>query len=281
MSARVGATDGARPFLKWAGGKRQLVPSILKVVPPEIDTYYEPFVGGGAVFFALAARSRAFRRAVLADANHELVLCYQVLRRDVDAVIRELRRYRYGEAEYYAARAREPERLAPAARAARTIYLNRTGYNGLYRVNKQGRFNVPFGRYEKPVICDEGRLRAAAAALKRAKIVCLDFEETVRDAAPNDFVYFDPPYVPLSPTSSFTAYAQRRFGADEQRRLAAVLRRLGERGVPALLSNSACSSTRELYAGLPAAEILVRRAINSVATRRGPVAELLVKSSAF
>lgn len=253
----------------------------MKLVPQKIDTYYEPFVGGGALFFALAARPGTFRRAVLADANPELVLCYQALRRDADAVIDRLRRYRYGEREYYAARELEPERLSPESRAARTIYLNRTGYNGLYRVNREGRFNVPFGRHRRPVICDEVRLRAAAAALKKATIVCRDFEQTVKDAAPGDFVYFDPPYVPLSPTSSFTAYAQRRFGPDEQARLAEVLRRLGAGGVPALLSNSDCASTRELYQGLPTDEIFVRRAINSVATSRGPVAELLVRSSTF
>jgi DNA adenine methylase len=203
------------PFLKWAGGKRQLLERILQVVPGEMDTYYEPFVGGGALFFALAG-ARRFRRAVLADANRELILCYEAVRDDVDGVIRALRPHRYDRRIYYQVRAQDPARLSAAARAARLIYLNRCGYNGLYRVNSRGLFNVPFGRYRNPVICDEIKLRAAAAALQSATLVCQDFAVTVAAATPGDFVYLDPPYVPLSPTSSFTAYAQRGFDAAEQ-----------------------------------------------------------------
>lgn len=268
------------PFLKWAGGKRQLLPRILEALPARIDTYYEPFVGGGAVFFALAAAGR-FRRAVLADANEELVFCYRAVKKDVAAVIRVLRNHRYDADYYYQLRAHAPEELDPAARAARLIYLNRCGYNGLYRVNRAGRFNVPFGRYKNPVICDEGRLRAAAAALAHAEIETRDFEHTMALATARDFVYLDPPYVPLSATSSFTAYARTRFGAAEQERLAAALRALAAKGVPALLSNSDCPPTRRLYKGLPRKVVPVRRAINSVATGRGSVAELLVKSFAW
>ncbi|HXI57622.1 MAG TPA: Dam family site-specific DNA-(adenine-N6)-methyltransferase [Polyangia bacterium] len=256
------------------------MPAIMKVVPSAIDTYYEPFVGGGAVFFALAAAGR-FRRAVLADANQELILCYVAVRDEVDQVIDALVRYRYDKDAFYAARAVDPESLTLPARAARLIYLNRAGYNGLYRVNKSGLFNVPFGRHQKLVICDEPRLRAASAALKDVDIRCQDFAVSVETATSRDFVYFDPPYVPLSRTSSFTAYAQGRFGNEEQRRLAATLRHLGNNGVPALLSNSDCLTTRTLYRHLPRTKIPVRRAINSVATARGPVGELLVRSYDF
>jgi DNA adenine methylase len=269
------------PFLKWAGGKRQLLPHILAAVPPRVRTYYEPFVGGGAVFFALAAQGGRFERAVLGDANAELIGCYRAIQKDVDAVIRALRPHRYDRRYYYRLRDVDPEALAPAARAARLIYLNRCGYNGLYRVNRSGKFNVPFGRYRNPVICDEAKLRAAAAALRRVKLVFHDFARTLRDAQEGDFVYLDPPYVPLSSTSSFTAYAKTPFDAVEQARLAVLLRELGARKVRALLSNSDCRATRQLYDPHLSRPVPVRRAINSVASGRGSVAELLVKSFAY
>jgi DNA adenine methylase len=274
------AAQPPSPFLKWAGGKRQLLPRILERVPSRVRTYYEPFVGGGAVFFALAAEHR-FDRAVLGDANRELVACYEALRDDVEAVIRALRRYKYDKVVYYRVRGQDPAALAPAARAARLIYLNRCGYNGLYRVNRAGVFNVPFGRYVNPVICDVGKLRAASRALAGVRLESQDFARTLRGARPGDFVYLDPPYVPLSPTSSFTAYARTPFGAAEQSRLAATLRDLGARRVPALLSNSDCAETRTLYDAALSEPVPVRRAINSVASGRGSVGELLVKSFVY
>jgi DNA adenine methylase len=265
------------PFLKWAGGKRQLLSYIEARVPERIDTYFEPFLGGAAVFFRLAAR-RSFRRAVLADANSDLVDCYQAVRNNVDGVIAALRKYRNDHDQYYRVRAQDPEAMSHVERAARVIYLNRCGYNGLYRVNRSGRFNVPFGRYKRPVICDEGKLRAASLALRHAKLVCGDFTRILREVGPDDFVYFDPPYVPLSATSSFTAYAKRQFGASDQERLADVLRGLAQRKVPALLSNSYCSETRDLYLGFDLEKVPARRSINSVARGRGPIDELLVRS---
>ena len=265
------------PFLKWAGGKRQLLPRILGSIPERVGTYYEPFLGGGAVFFAMASQGR-FRRAVVNDANEELVNCYEALKSRVGAVIDVLRRHRYDERYYYRLRDHLPEEMTPEARAARLIYLNRCGYNGLYRVNSEGRFNVPFGRYTKPKICDEEKLNAAAAALANVEIRSTDFEDAMRGASEDDFVYLDPPYVPLSKTSSFTSYARAPFGEAEQTRLARALRDLGARGIRALLSNSDCRSTRALYRGLPLRKVPVRRAINSVAAGRGSVGELLVKS---
>jgi DNA adenine methylase len=269
------------PFLKWAGGKRQLLTRILGSVPERMGTYYEPFVGGGAVFFGLVARGRRFRRAVLGDANEELIRCYQAIRDDVAGVIRVLGRHRYDRALYYEIRARDPETLSDASRAARLIYLNRCGYNGLYRVNRAGKFNVPFGRYKDPVICDAPRLRAAAAALAGVKLVHGDFQDTLRGARSGDFVYLDPPYVPLSPTSSFTAYAKTPFDGAAQARLAGLLRDLGARKVRALLSNSDCVETRQLYDERLSEPVPVRRAINSVGAGRGSVGELLVKSFAY
>jgi len=274
-------TQPPRPFLKWAGGKRQLLPRILELVPPRVRTYYEPFMGGGALFFALAAEGR-FQRAVLGDVNGELVNCYKAVRDDVEAVITRLARMRNTPADYYRVRAQRPDDLAPAARAARVIYLNRCGYNGLYRVNSDGEFNVPFGRYARPRICDPDRLRAAARALQAVDLVQGDFGAVLgrRRLGYADFAYLDPPYVPISRTASFTAYAGG-FTMTDQQRLADLLRRLSDRGVPAVLSNSDCAETRQLYLGLPAQSLPARRAINSVASRRGPVAELLVHTQAL
>jgi len=266
-----------RPFLKWAGGKRQLLPRILALVPAHVRTYYEPFLGGGAVFFALAAERR-FDRAVLGDVNGELINCYTAVRDDVDGVIAKLSRLRNTPAAYYRIRAQHPDRLDTAARAARIIYLNRCGYNGLYRVNSDGLFNVPFGRYARPRICDPERLRGAAQALAGVELICGDFNDVLgrgRRLSANDFVYLDPPYVPLSKTASFTAYSGG-FDMQDQERLAKQLRRLSAKGIAAVLSNSDCPDTRRLYDGLPSASLPARRAINSVASRRGPVAELLV-----
>ena len=278
---RPSARGVVAPFLKWAGGKRQLVPELLRMAPRKFGTYFEPFLGGGALFFALR-RERRFRRAVLGDQNRELIICYQAIQGDVAAVIRELRQLPPTEDDYYRIRELEPESLGLPARAARTIYLNKVGYNGLYRVNSSGRFNVPFGRYKRPRICDEERLESVAAALgDQVELVYQDFQRTAAAADRADFVYFDPPYVPLSPTASFTAYAQGRFGPAEQARLAEVLRELGTNKIRAVLSNSDCKESRRLYKGLPRKEVEVRRPINSVATRRGPVGELLVKSFPF
>ncbi len=276
MTDRADQPRPPAPFLKWAGGKRQLVRRILALAPASIETYYEPFVGGGAVFFALAAEKR-FARAVLGDANEELILCYGEIKRDVEGVIAVLKEHRYDKDYYYDLRDRDLTSMAPTERAARLIYLNRCGYNGLYRVNRAGKFNVPFGRYTNPVICDVTRLRAAHAALRRTTLVSQDFERTLRTAKKGDFVYLDPPYVPLSATASFTAYAKKPFDLAEQARLAKQLRGLGTRKVAALLSNSDCSETRALYPSYREA-VPVRRAINSVASGRGAVGELLVRS---
>ena len=265
------------PFLKWAGGKRQLLSYIEARLPERIDTYFEPFMGGAAVFFRLAAR-RSFKRAVLADANRDLIDCYKAVREDVEGVIVALRKYRNDRDQYYRVRAQEPETMSGVERAARVIYLNRCGYNGLYRVNSKGRFNVPFGRYKQPVICDEDKLRAASAALSKARLVCGDFTRILGKVGPDDFVYFDPPYVPLSATSSFTAYAKRQFGAPDQERLAVVLRDLAQRKIPVLLSNSYCRQTQDLYLGFDQEKVPARRSINSVARGRGPIDEILVRS---
>jgi DNA adenine methylase len=283
---RAGNSSRARlrPILKWAGGKSRLVPLILSRLPAHITTYYEPFVGGGAVFFALAADKR-FKRAVLGDKNRDLIDVYKGVKADVDSVIALLTDYarRHDKDTYYATRDIDPDTLDLAERAARLIYLNKTGYNGLYRVNRQGRFNVPFGRYDNPKICNEPRLRAASEALRGrgVSIKVADFEALSERAEPGDAVYFDPPYVPLTKTASFTGYHSESFGAEEHRRLAEAFTSLTGRGVAAVLSNSGGKETRKLYLGarIEVEKVMVGRPINSSAGKRGAVAELVVSNT--
>jgi DNA adenine methylase len=263
----------ALPLLKWAGGKRQLIDVILAHLPAKMETYFEPFVGGGAVFFALAAEGR-FRHARLSDQNRELIETYRAVRDDVDEVIAELSLMDHSEDDYYRIRATNPRK--PARRAARMIYLNRTGYNGLYRVNRAGRFNVPFGRYKNPKICDEARLRAVARALAGVELSVADFETACSDARCGDAVYFDPPYVPVSATARFAEYHHQPFGSHEHERLADLYRRLACKGVSTLLSNSDVPFTRGLYREFDVGTVAARRNINSRATARGPISELLV-----
>ena len=270
----------AAPFLKWAGGKRALLSKLLRYVPRDIDTYYEPFIGGGALFFALAAEvnSRRFRQAVLADTNDELISCYQTIKKDPEGVLAALESHRAGEAYYYDVRAQDPASLSDEQRAARTIFLNRNGYNGLFRVNQSGQFNVPFGKYATVRTVKAEAVKAVSAVLRDVKLQVCDFSTCVAKATPRDFVYFDPPYVPVSPTASFTAYARGGFGEAQQQALADLLRGEGRGGIRALLSNSDCPTSRRLYEELPLTRVKVARPINSVAARRGTVSELLVRS---
>ncbi|MEP7052367.1 MAG: DNA adenine methylase [Pseudomonadota bacterium] len=269
-----------KPVLKWAGGKRQLLEPILAFVdrafPDQIETYYEPFAGGGAVFFALAARGK-FKRARLSDKNEDLIRVYTALRDDAHSVIHELEKLcqaKPSEEVYYKIRASRPTKAS--ARAARMLYLNRTGYNGLYRVNRSGDFNVPYGRYKKPNILDPARLLATAGALQDVELAVEDFEQCCKRAKRGDFVYFDPPYVPVSKTSSFSAYHSVAFTLAEHERLAKTFARLTKRGVATLLSNSDTPDTRELYAAFDTRTVLAKRAINSNGARRGAVSEILV-----
>jgi DNA adenine methylase len=263
--------------LKWAGGKGQLAARILELLPEKIDTYYEPFFGGGAVFFALVREGR-FTRAVLSDVNPELVNVYQALKADVDAVIKRLRVMKMSEEEYY--RVREQKPTSMVGQAARTIYLNRTGYNGLYRVNSKGGFNVPYGRYDNPTICDAPNLRAVAEALARVELVVQDFEQSCQRAQPGDAVYLDPPYLPLPGSPSFTSYDRNPFGMREHERLARAFDDLSRRKVAAVLSNSCTEDSKRLYAAHSVEFPLVARFINSNSEKRGKIKEILVSNRA-
>ena len=205
-----------KPILKWAGGKTQLITQLLPHVPERFGTYIEPFFGGGALFFTLQPE-----RAIISDSNPELVNLYRQVATAVDSVIGCLKRYRNTREGYYAVRAQDWHILAPAEAAARMIYLNRTCFNGLYRVNRKGDFNVPYGRYSNPRICDEANLRAASVLLKRADILCGDFAQVLDECAkPGDFVFLDPPYLPVGKWGDFKRYTKEQFYEADHRRLA-------------------------------------------------------------
>ena len=270
----------AKPIVKWAGGKSRLLGELLGRVPQDVRTYVEPFAGGAALFFAVASDAksgaRKMKRALLVDKNAELVACYNAVKRDVESVIKNLRSYRYDRDLFYEARAKNGAMLPDAERAARFLFLNRTCFNGLWRVNSRGQFNVPFGRYENPRICDEEGLKAASRALAIADIRLGDFSCVTRRLGPRDFVYFDPPYVPLTKTARFTSYVAEGFGAHDQVRLANELSALRDRGVCAMLSNADTPQSRALYKEFAVHVVSAPRFINSNPAKRGAVGELIV-----
>ncbi len=262
-----------RPFLKWVGGKGQLLLELRKSYPKKTGCYHEPFVGGGAVFFDLLPK-----RAILSDANKELIDCYRVVRNNLGALIKLLKLHVYERDCYYEMRGRDPNDLDRVSRAARTIYLNKTGFNGLYRVNSKGEFNVPFGRHKNPRICDEKNLRGCSAVLGDVKIKRSVFKKVLDVAEKGDFVYFDPPYIPLSNTSYFTAYQRNGFGMTNQEELADVFDALAARGVNVMLSNSDVPWMHERYRDHRIRSIQAKRLVNSKSSGRGPVGEVIVTS---
>ena len=276
----------ARPFLKWAGGKAKLAPLVAERAPERIGRYHEPFLGGGAVFFALREAGR-IADATLADGNAELIEAWRAVRDDVEGVIaaleplaaRYLRTEPLRRAFVYSDVRDQRPRLS-ARKAARLLFLNKTCFNGLYRVNRKGRFNVPHGRYEQPAILDAERLRDASRALAGADLRAEDFEIACARAQPGDFVYLDPPYQPLSATSAFTQYTSADFGFADQQRLRDAFDGLTERGVPALLSNSAHPDIEDLYRGYAIERVPMGRSINSNGAGRKPIDELLVSNLA-
>jgi len=265
------ATSAPRPFLKWAGGKAQLLDQLAPLFPAKFGRYFEPFLGGGAVFFSFRPE-----RARLTDVNSELIACYRAVRDEPSAVVTALSAHHYDKDHFYEVREQNPEQLTSAERAARTIFLNKAAFNGLYRVNSRGLFNVPFGRHRNPTICDPGNLAACSAALQIAELEVADFSSVLAHARAGDFVYFDPPYAPVSDTADFTAYAAGGFTWARQEQLAATFRELGARGVRAALSNSDVPALRQLYADQRIETVAALRRINSNAGRRGKLSEIVV-----
>ncbi|GAB4378461.1 MAG: DNA adenine methylase [Elainellaceae cyanobacterium] len=263
-----------QPFLKWAGGKGQLLEQYFPFLPTTIGTYYEPFLGGGALFFHLQPQ-----RAVLSDINPELVNAYCCIRDRVEEVIALLDEHQKRHCRDYYYQVRSIVGKDAISQAARLIYLNKTCYNGLYQENQKGMFNVPVGRYKNPTICNPERLRSVSHVLQSVTISCSSFEAILTSTLTGeDFVYFDPPYHPISSTSRFTSYSRYSFSAQDQIHLRDVFTKLACQGVQVTLSNSDTSFVRELYQEFPIHTITAARAINSRATKRGPISELLITS---
>lgn len=264
------------PIVKWAGGKTRILEQLMGRRPVEYRRYYEPFLGGGAFFFRLAPM-----HAVLGDLNEDLMNVYRCVAWNVEALIKRLEAHRqnHGHDYYYTVRERFNDRRncrSTVERAAAFVYLNKTCYNGLYRVNKRGLFNVPIGRYADPKICAPAALRAASKVLQRTDLRTGSYTDHVADAGPGDFVYFDPPYDPVTKTASFTSYTARDFGDQDQHDLARVIGDLTDRGVFVMLSNSDTPFIRDLYRGFRIERVRAPRAINSRGDSRGPANELVI-----
>lgn len=272
------------PFTKWTGGKRQLLKDLTRYLPKEFNRYFEPFIGGGALFFHLTPSV-----ATINDMNEDLILSYRQIRDDVDNLIELLEKHSKNNSKEYFLDIRKVDRdgrikeMSDTEKAARLLYMLRVDFNGLYRVNKKGQFNVPYGRYKNPKIVNETLLRNISFYLNSNEIDILntDFEEAILEASFNDFVYFDPPYAPISATSAFTAYTHDGFNESDQIRLRDTFKKLSDKGVKVMLSNSDVGAIRDLYCNLPGVNIEVvraRRNINSRADGRGKINELIIRN---
>ena len=270
----------AAPVVKWVGSKRQLLPQILPLIPKRMSAYCEPFLGGGAVLFALQPR-----RALVNDLNQDLITVYRVIKENADALIEHLSRHENTPEYFYRIRDLDRDREAYAAlsdveKASRLLYLNKTCYNGLFRVNASGAFNSPYGHYRRPNIVNEQTIRGVSRYFNSCDITFFseDFAAVLDRVPRGGFVYLDPPYDPVSDTASFTGYNRGGFGREEQVRLKACCDALTARGVKFLLSNSATPFIRELYSSYHVSIVQARRAVNSVASRRGAIEEVLVRN---
>lgn len=271
----------AQPFLKWAGGKRQLLPVIKEFIPRQYTQYYEPFVGAGAVLFSLQPQ-----KCLINDTNSELINCYRVIKEQPEELLALCQQHQDQNCQEYYYQLRKQDReenfkyLSNIERAARIIYLNKTCFNGLFRVNSSGQFNVPYGNYANPLIADRNTIKAVSIYLNQAKVQIIegDFEQAVHKAQKGAFIYFDPPYHPLSATSSFTGYSMNGFGEEEQKRLKKVCDRLTTQGCQILISNSAANFIRSLYDDpkYEIVEVKATRAINAIGSKRGKINEFLI-----
>ena len=268
-----------QPFTKWTGGKRQLLPVIRELMPKTYNRYFEPFVGGGALFFDLAPKD-----AVINDFNAELINCYQQIKDNPQELIEILKVHQeYNSKEYYldlrsADRDERIDMMSEVQRAARILYMLRVDFNGLYRVNSKNQFNVPYGRYKNPKIVDENLVSAISTYLNNNKIEIKkgDFEKAVLDVQPGDFVYFDPPYIPLSETSAFTSYTHEGFSYDDQVRLRDAFKRLSDTGAYVMLSNSSSALVEELYKDFNIHYVEATRTNGAKSSSRGKISEIIV-----
>lgn len=273
-----------KPFVKWAGGKRQLIPILNQNLPESFGTYYEPFLGGGALLFHILTDKNG-QKCSISDLNSDLVLAYTTIRDRIDALITSLKNHeknyqKDSESYYYSIRESNPR--SEIEKTSRLIFLNRTCFNGLYRVNSKGKFNVPLGKYSNPNIVNEENIRAVSHILQssRTAIKCRDFEAVLRDAKKGDLIYFDPPYQPVSATSNFTSYTTKDFTYDDLTRLAELCLKLDSRGCNVLLSNSDSQEVADIFAKNPwkITKIAANRSINSNSKKRTGHFELLIKN---
>jgi DNA adenine methylase len=276
--AKAAKEATARPIVKWVGGKTKLLPEIERRMPTHYRRYFEPFFGGGALFFHLQPRT-----AVLGDYNRDLINMYRCVSWNVDGVLRKLAQHkrRHDKEYYYATREawNDPDKSwGNVDRAATFIYLNKTCFNGLWRVNKKGHFNVPMGRYKDPAIHRPEALHSASKLLRRTELFRGSYVDCVDRARSGDFVYFDPPYHPINATSKFTSYTEGDFSEDDQRELARVARMLSDRGCAVMLSNNDTPFIRKIYKGFKIEQVMCPRAINSKASSRGAVPEVLIRN---
>ncbi len=267
------------PIVKWVGGKRQLLPEIMPLIPPNYSTYVEPFLGGGAVFFKLQPHS-----AIISDSNEELINVYEAVKTNPEGLISLLEGHEKNNSEAYFYNVRGFDRNSDYAsfssiqRAARIIYLNKTCYNGLYRVNAAGQFNSPYGRYKNPNIVNALGIRAMSKYLNSNSVIirACDYKESLRNLDTGAFVYLDPPYMPVSSSASFTGYTEGGFGYDKQVELKNECDKLRNLGIRFLLSNSDCEEIRNLYEDYTITTVHAKRSINSNASKRGEVNEVLI-----
>jgi DNA adenine methylase len=268
--------EEAKPFVKWAGGKRQLLDELTRGLP-NFEDYHEPFIGGGALFFRLEAEGK-IKTAYLSDSNEELINAYSVIKNEVFELMAELALpyYANNETAYYKIRASRP--TSKIERAARFIYMNKTAFNGLYRVNSKGGFNVPFGRYTNPKILDSENLLLVHRALQKDELYCGDFTVVLKNAKRGDLIYFDPPYFPISKTSNFTSYTKDSFMENEQTKLMRTFKALDAKGCHVLLSNSHSEFIADLYAEFEPEVVHANRMINCKGDKRGKIKELIVRN---
>ena len=253
-----------KPVLKWAGGKSQLLGEIIPRMPETYNNYIEPFFGSGAVYFAIAPE-----HAVIADSNPELINLYRIIASDVEGLISLLATYENTKERFYSVRAVDWKDMEPIEAAARKVYLNKTCFNGLYRVNRKGLFNTPYANNKRTVFCDEAEIRKAAGLLKSAEIICGDFHEVLMERVKRgDFVFLDPPYVPVSKYADFKRYTKEQFGEEDQRKLAEDVKTLHERGIKVMLTNSNHPLVHELYEDFKIEVFKTRRMINKDANNR-------------
>ena len=284
MSQQYQLTASPKPFVKWAGGKRQLIPQIEKHLPEKFSSYFEPFLGGGALLFHLLSENKNLKGYV-SDLNSDLVLAYVTIRDNLNGLLKSLQKHSdnyFSDSKSYYYSVRETNPKSQIEKVSRLLFMNRTCFNGLYRVNSKGKFNVPLGRYSNPNIVQEENLRSVNQFLNHNKIIikCQDFSSTVEKAKRGDFVYFDPPYQPVSKTANFTSYTNGNFGLNDLKRLAKVSNQLTKKGVNVLLSNSSSKQVRELFSSKDweIFEIEANRAINSDSNKRTGHSELLIKN---